>query len=368
MKFIKGGNLAKLVAFFLIVTILTCTVAFASGGWQSFTEGDSDSDDIAGGVIPPDGNVDENTDGNNGVTPPPQDEPAPVFTHYLTGLTVTAEEAARAPLAFVYSSTDPIYGLSYAFLTVEIPTEDGKTRLLGVTTGSDYIGKIGSIAPSRDYINAVAKRLGITLIHKGNDDSFAYSDVEFPTLDLTVHGGYSYTEYTEYHYTNSDLVSALFKNTATSSAKDPSVLAPFTFSSATVRGDKSASTVVIPYAEGNETSLIYDAATSTYTLYKSSGAIKDLLNDKSCNYANAFVLYANSTTYETQDATETVIDTVSGGVGYYFTMGTVQRISWTSDGGNLVFLDEDGQRLAVNCGTSYIAFERASKINNTTYN
>ena len=36
MKKIKGGNLVKLVAFFVIAAVLTCTASFAANGWQSF--------------------------------------------------------------------------------------------------------------------------------------------------------------------------------------------------------------------------------------------------------------------------------------------------------------------------------------------
>ena len=64
MKKIKGGNLVKLVAFFVIAAVLTCTASFAANGWQSFVNNEPDSDDADGN--PPDGDVDENTDGSTG--------------------------------------------------------------------------------------------------------------------------------------------------------------------------------------------------------------------------------------------------------------------------------------------------------------
>jgi len=369
MKFLKGGNLLKLVAFFVIAAILTCTVAFASNGWQSFVEDEPDSDDEGGNNT--DNNVDENTDGTPGGDEPVV-QPAPVFYHYLTGEIVSPELANERPIGFVYSSTDPNYAISSAYLTVEIPIENGDTRLIGLFSASEYLGKIGSIAPTRDYFSPVANSLGCLLIHHGNDDSFEYSsNASVDNVDLCEQGGYYYTEYTNYRYSNGDLISALLKNTGKDTVANGSVKAPFSFAeigSPDVRGGSSASTVVLPYSDANTTQLVYDHERGGYVLYKSTEEYHDLLNDKACVYDNAFILYADATTYESAEATETVIDTESGGVGYYFTRGTVIRINWSTEGGSLVFTDESGKRLTVNRGTSYIAFEKASKINLTTYN
>ena len=39
MKLFKASNLAKTVAFFLVVTVLTCIVAFAGSEWQAVNNG-----------------------------------------------------------------------------------------------------------------------------------------------------------------------------------------------------------------------------------------------------------------------------------------------------------------------------------------
>ena len=36
MKWLQNGNLTKLVAFFVISVVITCTVSFAANGWESF--------------------------------------------------------------------------------------------------------------------------------------------------------------------------------------------------------------------------------------------------------------------------------------------------------------------------------------------
>ena len=369
MKKIKGGNLVKLVAFFVIAAVLTCTASFAANGWQSFVDKEPDSDNADGNL--PDGEVDENTDGNTGGGEQVV-VPAPEFYHYLTGLTVSAEESNERPLAFIYGGGEPNYGFSAAQLAIEIPVENGNTRTVAFISASEYLGKIGSIAPTRDYMTSIVGSFGGLLIHKGNDDSFEYGDsVRSDGLDLCENQGYSYTEYNSYHFSNGDLVAALLKNTGASTVKPTGAIAPYLFNEKgahDIVGADSAITVTIPYSDTNTTELVYEAMSGKYTLHKGGEAVKDLLNDKTCEYVNAFILYADSTTYETAEATETVIDTSGSGVGYYFTRGSAIKISWSMEGGSLVFRSEDGRILTVNRGSSYIAFERSSRINNTVYN
>ena len=315
----------------------------------------------------PDGEVDENTDGQDEnkqeeITPPPE------IKHYLTGLTISADGASSAPLAYVYGANEPLYGISSAIMTVEIPTENGVTRYISLFSKDIYLGKIGSILPTRDYISSVAKAFGAILIHRGNDDAFEYSGGEYSGVDILESTGYSYTEYSEYHYTNSDLIEALITNTRTESLRPKSVKAPYIHTTSEVYGGVTAISVVIPYSEANATHLVYSETERTYILHKGATAVKDLLNGRTCGYDNAFVLFASATTYETAVATETVLDTRSGGDGYYFTRGTMQKITWTTDGdGNLVFYNEAGGILTVNTGSSYIAFEKASKKDSVIY-
>ena len=364
MKFAKGGSLIRLVAFFVIAAVLTCTATFAASGWQSFLPNEPDSDNAAGDM--PDGEVDENTDGQDEnkqeVIPPPE------IKHYLTGITVSADKANAAPISFIYGACDPLYGISSAMMTVEIPTENGETRYISLFSPDIYLGKIGSVLPTRDYISSVTEALGSILIHRGTDDAFDYSDISHGGIDILENTGYSYTEYSEYHYTNSDLIGALITNTKTETVRPKVVTAPYIHAPSEVYGTATALSVIIPYSDSNTAQLVYNESEKAYVLYKGANPVTDLLNGRTCSYNNAFVLFASATTYETADATETVIDTAGGGEGYYFTRGTAQRITWTTDAdGNLVFYNEVGGLLTVNTGSSYIAFEKASRKDTVIY-
>ena len=91
----------------------------------------------------------------------------------------------------------------------------------------------------------------------------------------------------------------------------------------------------------------------------------DLLSAKTLCYDNAFVLFADATTYETESYTECVLDTKAGGKGYYFTGGGYEEISWGYDNeGNLCFFGATGEKLVINRGSSYISFVKSSEKNN----
>ena len=369
MKIFKNGNPIKLVAFFLIVVALTCMIAFAASGWQS-NEPDADSGNVGegGDKLPSNDESDENTKGDDPNTNVPVVKPIPAYTHYLTGLEISEEDYYKKAIAVTISSDAPLYGISSAFLTVELPTEDGKTRFLLLTNKATSIGKLGSIAPTRRYISNIAKYFGAILLSYGSDDSFEYDghDLKYH-LDLTQNSGYHYTEYTDYVYTNADLVNALLKNTGTATMSSGTPSAPYSFvgyyDNKTI-GQETATNITISFSSGNSTELSYSEEDGKFTMSKNSTSKNDLLNDRKTQFDNVFVLFSSSVTYETEESTQTVIDTVDGGKGYYFTQGTKTNITWSFDqDGNLIFFNEKGEKLVVNRGSSYISFVKASRMN-----
>ena len=96
MKAFKTSNLGALVAFCLIATILTCTVAIAADSLQLSPGNDPDSGKAD---LPSDGNsgnTDENNDGENKgdgdgdeVIDLPTVAPLPEFIHSITGCEIT---------------------------------------------------------------------------------------------------------------------------------------------------------------------------------------------------------------------------------------------------------------------------------------
>ena len=106
---------------------------------------------------------------------------------------------------------------------------------------------------------------------------------------------------------------------------------------------------------------MYSNTDKCYLLSKNTSANTDLLNDKALRYDNAFILYSDSTTYESAETTQLVMDTYSRGNGVYMTDGKYIDIYWEKDSsGALVFYNESGDVLEVNRGTTYIGFVKSS--------
>ncbi|MBO5945681.1 MAG: DUF3048 C-terminal domain-containing protein, partial [Clostridia bacterium] len=85
-------------------------------------------------------------------------------------------------------------------------------------------------------------------------------------------------------------------------------------------------------------------------------------------FSNAFILFANSTTYENADASQLVINTTAGGRGYYFSKGKYTEIIWENNDEGLIFKDLSGEVLCINTGNSYITYYKASQSESITIN
>ena len=366
MKTFKNGNLVKLVAFFILTVILSCTVAYAAQDWHGPTVSKPD-DNGKTEDNKPSGETDENTDGNtqNKVE---ASKPVPEFLHYITGLEITEEEQHIKPLCFTFSTDAPIYGLSSSYLVVELPCENGKTRFAAFFDDATSIGKIGSIAPTRGYISNIVSYFGGLPLSLGSDQKVKYDSLHISDgmLDISKNTGYHYTEYNDYAYTNGDLLNALIKNTNISTVRTETPSVPYCFadySKPLYLNGESAVSITVPYSDGNSTELMYSDSDKSYTLLKNGTVKTDLINDKACKYDNVFILFADSTTYETSEYTECVLNTASSGTGKYASMGKYVDITWSVDtDGNLTFFDKDSKKLTVNRGTSYISFTKSSTI------
>lgn len=352
----KNGNLAKLVAFFLIVTVLIMAIAFSANGWQGDDKTQPDS-----GNSSEDEKADENTDGEEIDSEEPK---APAYTNYISGLEISKEESLLRPLCILYDTEAPMYGLSSAFLTVELPTEGGKTRLLAFTNNATSIAKLGTLAPTRKYISNIAAYFGAIPVYIGEDDCFTYSGISSDNgyIDFSSNPGYYYTEYGMHSYTNADLINACIKNIGISTVMSEAPKMPYTFANSpdAARGSIKAETALIQFDRGSTTELIYTDS-GKYRLQKNAYVISDKYNDTAAEYDNAFILFADSTTHETAENTEMILDTTSGGSGYYLNGGSAKKITWTAnDNGELCFYSESGEVLKIAPGTSYMAFAKSS--------
>ena len=349
MKSTKQKNLLRPVAFFALVAILILTVCFAASG-HSETPNEGD------GQTPPE---------ESGEQKEPVSAPLPEYFDRLTGLPTTIDKADDASIAFVLNSTDPLFGVKSSKVTIEIPTECGGTRLVVHIDKDTLPGKIGSLSPTRGYISSLSSAFSGLLVSYGNDGKLGTTE-NVNSFDMSEAIGYSYTEYTTYHYTNADLVTAGIKNL--SLADNTVDVLPYTFVKYgdEIRYTQRAARLTTPYSNVNTTDLVYSGETGEYTLLKNGNATIDLLNGKAITYKNVFLLYADSITYETSDYTEMILNT-DGGKGLYLTGGTYTEIYWfRGDNGELIFTTPSGDILEINRGTSFISVAKSSESKSIT--
>ena len=378
MKSFKMNSLQKLVSFILIAVLLICTVGFAADGWQSPNdEPDSDKvgdttdkiDENTDGTTPPNTeNTDSSTEDEEQEAPPEDTAPPPIiepiYNNGITGLEISAEQSAATPIGFVLNPKSPLYGISSSDLTLEFPIEDGDSRILSYTTNYSMLWKVGTISPTRAFISGSSNFFGGIVVSYGNDDIVKYSawDTSKIELDISKITDCYYVENTLYVYTSKDLVDVALKTSPTVSST-PYKAAPYKFNQTEtdILGTTEASTVTIPYSDSNETELYYSQTSGQYLYFKSGTRKVDMLNGKNIAFTNVFVLFANATTYEKADGTELVIDTISGGTGYYISKGYLTEIRWAIDeNGQLKFKTLSGEELTVNKGNAYISYYKAS--------
>ncbi len=374
MKPLKLTGFHKFVCFVVIAVLVILIIGFAVNGRQA-NDTLPDSGNVGNSTNDTEQNKDENgnnnqqtnkpsdQDSNNSITTPPNTENH-IYINPLTGLQISGERYNKIPMALVINPHAPLYGISESDLIIEFPIEYGNSRMLTFSTSESPLWKIGAIAPTRNYISKTALFFGGLLISFGNDDILSYS--EFPNdnilLDLSLHSDCYYIENATNIYASEDMISAAKSKKPFVPSELMYTAAPYNFlSSSSFRGTSSASTVIIPYSESNETELYYHQSSGRYIYYKSGNQKSDLLSGENITFKNIFILFADTTTYEKSEGTELVVDTETDGKGYYISSGTYVEFKWcVDDNGILTFFTLSGEKLSVNPGNSYISYYKSS--------
>lgn len=367
----KSNGYTKLLVFFLIAVILVFAFGLVADGWQIGSE-DGNSGN-------PDGPTNDGSSGNADENKSPENEQEkeeiqpPKFYDALSGLECTEEISRSRPIAYVLDPASPLYGASSAEMIFEFPTETSGTRLLVIDTDLSKTPKLGSLAPTRDYISNVSCFLSAITVANGNDGRKINGacDVSKSYFDLSANAGYFYTEYSHFVYSNCDLINAGLRNTGINLSLSKEIALPFRFAELNTEatpGKINAGEVILPFSEDSEVELYYSRETKKYAYVKDGTPVSDKLGDVPLSFDNVFVLFADTVTYEGSDSTEMVMNTMGEGRGFYITGGFAREIKWQSDaGGTITYTDESGEKITVNRGVSYTGFIKSSKINNVSF-
>ncbi|MBQ8303195.1 MAG: DUF3048 C-terminal domain-containing protein [Clostridia bacterium] len=362
----KTGNLLRLIAFFLTSIILVCTFGFTVDGWitngnENIVESSKNDTEESNNPDMPDNEVVDST-------PQKPEIYIPKHVNSLTGLECTEEIAENVPLCFLLDTKEANYGICGSDILIEIPIENEETRLLCIRRDIDNLLKIGSLSKTRGYISSVSSFFGAINVCVGNDDTLNYPYcTNGKVLDLSLVNGYHYTEFSNYSYTNTDLINKAFEDFSL----DVNNSSPFLFNdykNEPITYDKKGERILIPYSSDNQKSLIFNTDERVYYLYNNGIKISDALNGKSPFFTNCLILFADSTTYDKQSGSTMIMDTIGCGSGYYFTNGTFTQITWESTAeGVISFYDTNGEKLIINRGSTYVSYFKSSLIDKIVY-
>lgn len=361
----KTGNLLRVIAVILIAVLALFLIgATAHGGFLTPEENDktnnNDKPNEDGSTPPPqDTEPPEDDKANNNEEPPVA--VLPTYYSKLTGLAISEEEYLEQSLALVYKSNSALYALSSAEVLIEIPIDKTESRYIVYVKGVEDFGKIGTLAPARDNFLILYNTFGGIFAALGNDGSIRSNTANTLHIDFKQNNGYSYNESVLDTYSSGALIAKYIKDKQIDLRQGSITTLPFLFNDEEVVGGGNCNIITLPHSENLSTTLVFDKLAAKYKLTSLGKEQTDMLNGKCAYFTNAFILFANSTTYERADLVETVIDTTSGGGGYYASLGGLTEIRWECDTlGRITFKTLSGDNLYINRGNTYIGYFKAS--------
>ncbi|MBP3436607.1 MAG: DUF3048 C-terminal domain-containing protein [Clostridia bacterium] len=296
-------------------------------------------------------------------------EPEPIL-HYnpYTGLVCDEESVSYRPISICIGNFDNKIqnGLSFADILIEAPVPSGETRLWALTTSWQQASLFSSVSSVRDYMMPISKSLhAISVFYGSNDRSQSTEADKGDCLDLSAlsqSSGY-WQEGTSIYASKECLEGAISAAGYSLTLQNPAL--PYLFcepkASISPQGNP-ISTVKIRYGVGKEALFSYDKNTMTYQGKKNGEYYGINQEGTPLSFANVLVLFHNVTQYDSENDSYFTLDAEAGGSGYCYTGGGVIRITWQYENEQgLVFRMENGEKLTLNRGKTYISMMKVTE-------
>ncbi len=321
---------------------------------------------------PADNDTNDNTDSNNKndvennddkeETPPPV-----VYYNVLTGLKTTSELAALRPVSVCIENSPyslPQYGISNAQMLIEVPVAGGGTKLMMLTTDYRYMTTIGAVTSTRPYLAELGQAFQSIHCFNGTDKTMTEEELKnFDVLNAesSLMNGIFYHDETRFDkddkMTNGILIDSAVRRAEIDEKLSDHGL-PYVFAKegtqVTPNGTRAIE-AIIRFSDDTSAQFTYHADTGLYERSQYGTPTLDGTTGEKVTFKNVLIMYASSTTYESQN--EKSMDFVfrDGGTGTYISNGQAVTFLWTmDDSGNLNFTDETGAPLTINRGTTYL--------------
>lgn len=306
---------------------------------------------------------------------------------YLTGKLVDSEVAISRPVAVMLNNIKdacPQAGISYADVVYEAPVEGLLTRLMGIF--EEYnLDKIGSVRSSRNYFIEFAQEFDAIYVHYGQS-IYAVSVLNAPGIDnisglgyqegVGAVDGYVGESYNVFYrtsdrvaphncYTSYEGIQTAIDALGYNDEHYLGFSGKFQFAAdeETVTLTSGTATKMSPGYPVNQPWFEYNAEEGVYYRYQYGAAQYDQLNEENLSYENVIFQVCDSSNYD--DNGYLNIDTKSGGNAYYFTKGTYQKCTWSTENPDSYsspakYYDENGDEITLNQGKTWVCIIRSA--------
>lgn len=280
--------------------------------------------------------------------------------YQLTGL--PAEDTSWRPVAVsVNSEATRILGIGSTSVVYEVLAQGSETSMALLYNNIWEMPTVGPVDQATDIIwqfalpqNTIFIQNGWNLYAENLLNCYAYqpidAQIEGTTAFVYDNGGDTSLS-NEYCWFISNVEAyAVLESYGVSAVGESTSL--FSFGENTT-ATSAASSLWVQYAAGAGSFFSYDSASNQWLMSNTEGQRVDAATGENVAFDNVFLLSATS---GVKDDGYTRSYDLTEGTGLYLTNGAWQKITWykgdVTDA--LVVLDENGNQLTVNSGTSYI--------------
>lgn len=296
---------------------------------------------------------------------------------YLTGLMTDVEIANRRPLAIMMSNDRaalPNYGINQAGVVYEAPVEGGMNRYMALIEDYDNLERIGSVRSCRTYYTYFSQEFEGVYTH------FGQSDFALPFLARMEHingiegrgasAFYRTRDRKSPHnaYTSGARIKEAMEDMGISHEYSESYEGHYRFAredSPVLLEDGFAADFVHPGYPINNPWFEYNKEDGLYYRYQYDGPHKG--NEGQIAVKNILFQYCHWKYYEPSEYLD--INVHQPNVGYYFTNGRGEVVTWEKDGelGVTHYYDKNGQEILLNPGKTWVCIIQTERMDKAEY-
>ena len=353
MKSLKNATTFRCMTVILSAVLVVATMSGCA--LQSLLPSFGTQNDPSQTVIPDVPDMNSPPEGGGEEAPPA----LPTYYDPLTGLGSDVDLSALRPVAFCVGADEGGgFGLSAAKILIEAPTENGTSRLVGITNTYASLPAIGDIQTTRPYLLTLTSLFSAVSVHAGVGEGGALTaenaiDYKNPAMGTVFYRNPEFTDPTALFTSGTRLVGAM-ESFEKRGASLPYLLGAYGEMRAI--GSIGAKSVILPFSGSTVTQFTYDSASGEYLRRQNSSPHIDGASGEQLSFTNLIFLICESSIYNKVSGTELDLDLQNGGEGYYVSGGKAARITWSRKAdGSLLLCDEKGAEILCNRGKTYIS-------------